>query len=138
MATRSTIGRLNPDGTVTSIYCHFDGYPDYMLPVLTTKYTDPATVDALLALGDLSILGSVIGERIDFKARPRPNDQCLAYGRDRGEQGVEAITFANAAAWRRERSGQCCEYAYLWAGGRWQVYDRSYMRLGEPAVTVPV
>lgn len=28
MATRSRIGIENQDGTVTSVYCHWDGYPE--------------------------------------------------------------------------------------------------------------
>lgn len=28
MSTRSRIGMINPYGSVSSIYCHFDGYPE--------------------------------------------------------------------------------------------------------------
>jgi len=28
MATRSNIGIVNEDGSVTGIYCHWDGYPE--------------------------------------------------------------------------------------------------------------
>ena len=27
MATRSRIAKQNPDGTIKSVYCHWDGYP---------------------------------------------------------------------------------------------------------------
>jgi hypothetical protein len=36
-------------------------------------------------LGSLSTLGASIGEKCDFKNRPQ--GQCVAYGRDRGEAG---------------------------------------------------
>ena len=31
MATRSAIGYINIDGTVTGTYCHWDGYPSTMV-----------------------------------------------------------------------------------------------------------
>ena len=30
MGTRSFIGIANPKGDYSAIYCHYDGYPDYM------------------------------------------------------------------------------------------------------------
>ncbi len=29
MATRSNIGIVNDNGSVTGIYCHWDGYPEH-------------------------------------------------------------------------------------------------------------
>lgn len=56
MATRSNIGKLNSDNTVTYIYCHWDGYPAHHGVILTEHYNIPEQVDALLALGDMSEL----------------------------------------------------------------------------------
>lgn len=54
MSTRSRIAVRNGDGTFTSSYCHYDGYPEGVGSVLAGHYTDPAKVAAVLALGDLS------------------------------------------------------------------------------------
>lgn len=35
MATRSTIGYETADGGYVGVYCHYDGYPDYMGPILS-------------------------------------------------------------------------------------------------------
>ena len=35
MATRSTIGYETQDGNYVGVYCHYDGYPDHMGPVLS-------------------------------------------------------------------------------------------------------
>ena len=35
MATRSTIGYETADGGYVGVYCHYDGYPDYMGPALS-------------------------------------------------------------------------------------------------------
>ena len=93
MATRSLIGKLNSDNTVSYIYCHFDGYPEHNGVILQEHYDTPFKVDHLLALGDLSVLGETIGEKQDFNNySTRNNKWCLSYGRDRGESGNEART----------------------------------------------
>ena len=61
MATRSLIGKQNADGTITSIYCHFDGYPEHNGVILQEHYSTPVSVGELLALGNLSVLAEQIG-----------------------------------------------------------------------------
>jgi hypothetical protein len=118
MGTRSTIAIQNANGTVTGIYCHWDGYLSHNGRILQENYTTEAEVRELLALGDLSSLGANIGEQTDFSA---PADgQCVAYGRDRGETGIEAKTFESYAE-LIEQMGQ--EYDYLFANGVWTVHS---------------
>lgn len=117
MATRSLIGVENADGTVTSIYCHSDGYLRGVGKTLTTHYTDPAKIAALIALGDLSSLGPEIGQKHDFN-NPRPGyEWCRAYGRDRGEEDVDAVISKNREEFRSRDMGG--EYFYLWSNGQW-------------------
>ena len=54
MSTRSAIAIVHDDGTVTSIYCHHDGYPSYMLNMLKDNYSEEEKVKELINLGDLS------------------------------------------------------------------------------------
>lgn len=114
MSTRSMIGRLNADGTITGIYCHSDGYLSHVGRILAEHYTDAAKVDALMSLGDLSVLDKEIGEAHSFSARPE--GQCNAYGRDRGERNVDARTFETMRAFADDY-----EYAYLFVDGAWTV-----------------
>lgn len=86
MGTRSRIGILEPDGSVTSIYTHWDGYPSHHGPILRDNYATEENVRALIALGDLSVLGEDVGEKHDFDHAPEGT--CTAYGRDRGETDV--------------------------------------------------
>ena len=72
MATRSRIAIEKQDGTVTSIYCHFDGYISGNGETLQTNYSNREKVEQLIALGDISSLESDI-------------DETIAYHRDRGE-----------------------------------------------------
>ena len=109
MSTRSRIGIVRGD-KVESIYCHFDGYPEGVGATLAEHWTTTEEVEALMSLGDLSALGVIIGEKHSFETPEggRPGDEgqwCLAYGRDRGEEGSEA-----APGW--PDSGQEYEYVF--------------------------
>lgn len=57
MSTRSRIGIRNKDNTITSIYCHWDGYPEWNGKMLLTHYTKLEDVKKLIQLGNLSTLG---------------------------------------------------------------------------------
>lgn len=124
MATRARVGVQNSDGSITSIYSHWDGYPDGIGVALLKAWTTEEQVRELVALGDLSILGTEIGEQHDFDkhgglyGHHEQNDWCLAFGRDRGEEDVAARTHP-AEAW--PDYGQ--EYEYLFDGGEWLVRD---------------
>jgi hypothetical protein len=127
MGTRSMIGVLNEDGTATAIYCHWDGYPSNNGQILLDHYSqaDDTKRAALLSLGDLSSLNPEIGEAHDFNARSYADSDpraawCVAYGRDRGETGIEARTFA-LADWPSYADGCGAEYVYLWRDGAWYV-----------------
>jgi hypothetical protein len=122
MATRSTIAIQNADGTVTGIYCHWDGYLSYNGRILKENYNTEAKVRELIALGQLSALGETIGEKVDFNNAP--DGQCIAYGRDRGEIDSDAETFNTWTA-LLNLSGQ--EYNYLFVpdeGWRVEYYGR--------------
>ena len=124
MATRSTIAKLNPDGSLTSVYCHWDGYPDGVGATLRQHYTNPSKIDQLLALGDLSVLDAEIGDSNDFENRVE--GICLFYGRDRAENGIDALVHANVEEWLAFRKGSGCEYGYLWDGSEWTTYKDLY------------
>ena len=93
MATRSRIVIQTQESEWKSIYCHWDGYPDYMLPILNEHYSDLEKCNELMNLGDISILDKNIGEKIDFNDNElrKENEQCLAYGRDRNEANTQCL-----------------------------------------------
>lgn len=126
MSTRSLIGKTNPDGSVTYIYCHFDGYPEGVGKTLSLHYQDAAKVDALLALGDISSLGEEIGTKHSFNDRPA--GETTAYGRDRGEKGTEAKTVSSPEAFRETSSWT--EYWYLYG-------ERGWVRAYEDETWIP-
>lgn len=116
MSTRSFIGKLNANGSVSGIYCHFDGYPRHHEPLLK-NYDTNYKVDQLLALGSLSILGSEIGEKQDFD-NPTNDNWCLAYHRDRGEEFKKLRTYNSQDEMMSSISW--ANYAYLFDGTNWK------------------
>ena len=99
MGTRSRIGVMHGD-KCKSVYAHWDGYLSGNGEILHKHY-DSAKANHLVALGDLSSLGTVIGEKHEFS---NPNAYGSAereawdknfegmttfYARDRGEKDVD-------------------------------------------------
>lgn len=126
MATRSFIGIQNPDGSIRGIYCHYDGYPEHNGELLEKHYTNPTKITALLALGDISILGEEIGEKHNFEDRHvnKANGWTKAYHRDRGEQLNPNKVYADLKDLEQNvNSDLGAEYAYVWQGNEWQTIE---------------
>lgn len=120
MGTSSRIGIENEDGTITSIYCHWDGYVSHVGNILMNFYGDPAKIHELMKLGDLSCIDKEIGEKHNFNNHlDEHEDWCLAYGRDRGEEDTEAKLSKNF----KEFEDLFEEYTYLFRDNQWFVFD---------------
>lgn len=100
MGTRSTIGVLNTDGSVSAVYCHWDGYPEHNGKILMENYTTEEKVRELIDLGSISSLS-----------------EC-------GEPDISNIqganTFPNVAEFVYEFGEK---YNYLFINGTWFVND---------------
>jgi len=72
MSTRSRIAIEKQDGTVESIYCHFDGYLSHNGETLQNHYSTREKMEKLIELGDISSLENT-------------PEETVAYHRDRGE-----------------------------------------------------
>ena len=80
MATRSRIAIENQDGTVDSIYCHFDGYLSGVGKTLFNHY-DQEKLEKLLELGDISSLGESTIDTVAY-CRDRGEDLCFKTFKD--------------------------------------------------------
>lgn len=121
MATRSFIGKLNIDGSVCGIYCHWDGYPDNNGKILQEHYTNLDKVEDLLSLGSLSMLGPEIGEKHDFDGGDETF--CKAYHRDRGEDFEENTVYSSVAEMLKNVNHDMgAEFAYVFTNGDWKTY----------------
>lgn len=127
MSTHSFIGKENTDGSIRAIYCHFDGYPEHVGNVLKEHYTAGEKVDELLDLGDLSYLAPYVEPQPELPHSFDGNHQrdvCLAYGRDRGEKGVEAKNYKNRRDFINGGSHMGASYWYLHHNGTWKTLRR--------------
>ena len=136
MGTRSRIAVMHGD-ICKSVYCHYDGYLDGVGETLLEHY-DSARANELVALGDLSTIGEVIGEEHPFSPFDLPpelagmsltdfnarfGNMCTFYGRDRGESNTEwqvAHSFEEFIE-QCERSG--AEFYYVMKDGVWYCGD---------------
>ena len=87
MSTPAFIERLEPDGKITGIHCHNNGYIECVGSLLEQFYSDRNKVNKLIELGSISCLGPEIGEKIDFNTdySKYEHKQCITYHRDRNE-----------------------------------------------------
>lgn len=102
MSTHSRIGQLNQDGSVTSVFCHWDGYPKHQLPILKERYNSPETVTELLKHGDLWAL-----DEYDHK----------------GHKNMPARIDSNVSDYLK--NGEC--FNYLFDGATWTCLERSVL-----------
>jgi hypothetical protein len=126
MGTRSRIGIENQDGTITSVYCHWDGYPSYNGRMLLENYNTEEKIRELLSYGDMSSLSVHIGVQHPFDppfsvGTPEHKEfrkMCTFYGRDRGEENVDARVHPTINDFMYHGE----EYNYLFKDGAWRMH----------------
>jgi hypothetical protein len=134
MGTRSVIGVMHGD-VCKAVYCHWDGYLEHNGRILQEHY-DSAKANHLVAMGDLSSLGTQIGEQHPFSPHfdegskvayeaAKEAGYCTFYGRDRGEKGTEWKTMTNWSQFEDFFNGCGAEYAYIMRDGVWYVKQYS-------------
>ena len=116
MATRSRIAIENQDGTVKSIYCHFDGYLKGVGKTLFNHY-DSEKLEKLIELGDISSLDE-------------STEDTVAYARDRNED-LDFKTFPNVEDLFENGFNSGEEYVYcLTKDGIWLVNEVDSSNVG--------
>ena len=133
MATRSVIGVMHGD-KCKAVYCHWDGYLEGVGKTLLEHYNS-AKANNLVALGDISSLGSEIGEKHDFDVRFTSGaigeNWTKFYGRDRGETDVGFKVFQDYDELLDFADGTLAEFYYIMKDGVWYVadYDNRELRV---------
>jgi hypothetical protein len=111
MGTRSAIGYKLPNGKIRAKYCHWDGYVEGGVgQTLQESYQAAFKIGRMVELGDMSTLAAEI-------------DDCVFYGRDRGDspRDVDAQDYDDFDDFTTSFEG--CEYFYVWNGNEWLVSE---------------
>lgn len=128
MGTRSRIGVMHGD-VCKSVYCHWDGYLEHNGRILQ-EYYNSSRANELVAMGDISSLGELIGEKHPFSPHASAKDKIAHeaadaagwttfYARDRGETGVEFATDFSFADFLNRVDDSGAEYYYIMRDGVW-------------------
>ena len=114
MSTRSRIGLELSDGSILSVYHHWDGYTSWLGRILQTHYNSYEKASELIDGGDMSSCWTDTPFDCDGKAsKYGPNYYSL-----RGEDCPPRLD-ANLNEYLE--NGE--EYAYLFVNGEWVCYD---------------
>ena len=122
MSTRSNIAIRNADGSVTSVYCHWDGYPTNNGKILLRSYKTPTKVARLIKGGAISSLRDSLFTRKPHSFDKPAEGVTVSYSRDRKEDWdfCKPTTYASEEDWR---TGDLDEWGYLFKDGSWFVVD---------------
>lgn len=122
MATRSRIGIELSDGSVLSVYHHWDGYPEWLGRILQTHYDNHDKVSALIDGGDMSSCWTE--SRWDDSADGTYGPQ---YYSQRGEDCPPRHDDS-----LEEYLSEGEEYHYLFRNGEWICYNMHQFDSEEP------
>ena len=125
MATRARIGIENADGSITTSYHHWDGYPAGLGFNLISHWDNPETLREAISLGDASHWGKRIAPVGEHRFGNPEDGVNVYYGRDRGENNVGPVSFDNYDDFADNWNMAGEEYAYvLRRDGTWTMIDR--------------
>jgi hypothetical protein len=124
MGTRSAIGYKTAEGKVVAKYSHYDGYVAGVGATLVEHYQQARKIAQMVELGDQSFLAPEIFPKGEHSFNKPEEGVTVFYGRDRGEEGVEAQEFDTVGDFVDYYEGAGCEYFYLYANGEWIYHDR--------------
>ena len=114
MATRARIGIQNDDGTIRSVYHHWDGYPEWLGKTLRQHFGTSSEVTTLVDGGDMSSCRTNLG----FSNESR--DTAPLYYSERGETCPPKVNADFDAYMLEYKAGE--EYNYLFVNNEWKCY----------------
>ena len=131
MSTRARIVFVDKNNAAHSVYCHNDGYPQWVGRILKTAYDNEERIKKLISYGDMSALRTEINPapNAPHKASSWMPDNCqpnvcIFYHRDRGDKWeyTKPIEFKYTIKNMRKYIGDDIDYTYVWYGNKWNIY----------------
>jgi hypothetical protein len=133
MSTRGRIGLELSDGSILSVYHHFDSYPEWLGNTLKEHYNTYETVADLIDGGDMSVCWTQ--ERF-LKDSTKTSVEKFGpqYYSERGENCPPRLD-DNWGAYANQEIGE--EYHYIFTRkGEWVCIDMHQYELGDPSPNV--
>ena len=133
MGTRSTIALEFADGTVSQVYCHWDGYLENNGKILAAHYMDPFKVRELVDLGGFSSLCATVDATAETAYTQRGEDKDVArymnideYRADCQQEEYDYIL--------RNVNGKAVWFVRFYAtNGRWTTLENAFEMQAEDA-----
>jgi len=115
MATRSRIGIQLPDNSILSVYCHWDGFPEFNGVKLKEHFNSYEKASELIDGGDISALWTNAGWDNETLSEVGP----LYYS----SRGDDCPPRHDANIYDYLADGE--EFAYVFRNGEWVCYNRN-------------
>ena len=127
MGTRSRIGIQLADESILSVYCHYDGYPEFNGVKLVEHFNSRDAVTELIDGGDISSLWT----NLDWNNETLPETGPLYYS-SRGEDCPPRLD-ADLCEYLLAVNAE--EYHYLFRNGKWVCYEMNPLGNELPKLT---
>jgi hypothetical protein len=127
MGTRSRIGIQLADESILSVYCHYDGYPEFNGVKLVEHFNSRDAVTELIDGGDISCLWTNAG----WNNETLPETGPLYYS-SRGEDSPPRLD-ADLCEYLLAVNAE--EYHYLFRNGKWVCYEMNPLGNELPKLT---
>ncbi len=127
MATRGRIGIQLSDGSILSVYSHWDNYPEFNGRKLKEHFDSYEQAAELIDGGDISSLWTDKDwEQKEMEPRP-------LYYAERGEENVDPKLHESFNTFIKSVNDSWGDYAYIFADGEWKCYTPKGNELVIPA-----
>ena len=130
MATRARIGLQLEDGSILSVYHHWDGYPEWLGKTLRQHFDTRDKVSELIDGGDMSSCRTNLG----FNNESR--ETAPLYYSERGEDCPPKLIATFDKYVVEDSAGE--EYNYVFVNDEWKCYKLRGVMEGEPTYTEQV
>jgi hypothetical protein len=116
MATRGRIGIQLKNGSILSVYSHWDNYPEWAGKKLKEHFNTREKAAALIDGGDISSLWT------DKDWDGKEQEYGTLYYEGRGDVDTEPNLDNSFQAFIGSVNDSWCDYAYLFTNGEWKCY----------------
>ncbi|NCQ52260.1 hypothetical protein GW796_10315 [archaeon] len=122
MSTRSSISILKTDGTIESVFCHWDGYIECVGVKLVINYSNSEKVKELISFGSIDSLQKEIHPKGVHTGDNKEPNVTVFYGREYGEINSVPHKFKDINEFIKSNEFQGFDYVYQEKNKKWYLF----------------